>query len=88
MSALKYAKRILSEVIAYQDAKRRLAGLLYNIKDYEGRVEHTRSERRKAVYSAHLSKLHNKAAIYKQKLELNERKIKSNIHKLQAELGI
>lgn len=86
MSALKYAKQILSEVTAYQHAKKNLAQILYKVKYYENQVKHTRSEKKKAIISAHLSRLHEKAAHYKQKLDEKKHKINSDVHKMLGTL--
>jgi len=75
MIALKYAKQIVKEVTNYQKIKNSLLRLHGRIKYYDGLKSKTRDHRKKAAISAHVTKLHKKAAVIKKQAEIGRHKI-------------
>lgn len=75
MTAVKFAKQILKEVQGYQKIKTALLRLHARLKYYEGLKATTRDHRKKAAISAHITKLHRKAAVIKKQAEIGRHKI-------------
>lgn len=86
MSAIRYAKQIVKEIQAYEKIKKHLLKLHSLLKHYEGLKAITREHKKNAAISAHIAKLHSKAAKYKSAMEKAKSEIETNIHKMRAEM--